>query len=1360
MKLNRIFIIILSSIFLCLGCGETQAQNAVLKFDMAKLGAPVSPDLFGIFFEEINHGGEGGLYGESIVNRSFDDDYGSFYGWTWQNAECALTKQNLLNNAQRNACKTTFNNTNGYLRNSGFGGIKLVKNNAYKVTLWVRAEGETFDGNISARLVDNTTGVAYGVTNFSGPFTQEWKKCEGIIRPTANINNGAFQLQVSSPCTLVFDMVSCFPPTFKDRENGMRKDLAQMLADMKPRFMRFPGGCYVEGRTGWDREPGNNTRWEWKKTIGPVEERPGHRNQQWGYWVSDGQGYHEFLQFCEDIGSAAMFVCNVGMGHGWVQDYRNIGEYIQEVLDAIEYANGDSTTVWGRKRAQNGHPEPFNLKYVEIGNENCNFNFGDNSDQSDHYFERYIQFYNAIKTYYPEVKTIANVEAWATDFPSWRSNYPVELVDEHYYRDANFYINNYEKYNGYARSGAEVYIGEYAANIGGGIGNLNNALAEAIFMQGMENNSDIVKMASFAPIFMNETYGGWDYDIIRFNHQTSYGIPSYYVQKMFGNHQGKFILPWTEENNIPQLSAGDRQIGVGTWLTTATFSDVLMTSPEGEVFFDQKANNSSVWTRGSGTWAYVNGTIRQTNTATEGATFICNQLLPNENFDLTLKATKTGGQEGFLIVFNYKDSQNYTWWNIGGWGNSAFGVENCINGARTTLTRKEGILENNHAYDIRIEKRDSRVKCYLDGELIHECDIPAGYAKGVFTSASYDDTTNEAIVKLTNPNPSELPLTLTFENATPLSVSGEIITSTYATDLNTTGNPTNVVPKDVKDAKVTEEGNVVYSVPAYSFNILRVALSDMAPQQEPPSLPTPAVTYSFEQGKAVSDDGRFPASMLNGAGIRELTDGNHVLYTGNIGGKGFVNLGTDMPKAVFSTADYTISLDVLNRSDNNLNAFCWALALSNGTDQYFGFINAGGNRDWYAELKDGNAVSVRSGASLRSSRWHNLTYVQNGSRGLLYVDGKLRGTSNVNINLRNIVSTLNGCYLGRSPFSADAYMENTYFDNLIIYNEALTAEQVAVIGETAATMADDENAQMNNPVELRKLIEEVKSVEKYADNRELTSALNHAIANQNGVASDLKKEQEALLTAFENYKKKQWENVENGKEANLSFLLRNGSFTCGSLYWSGAEIGAVGNETAEQFNRSFDSYQIIRQLPAGQYRVEADAFYRAGSIEEGYKRWQSDKSAALMCDIYMQPETEGIENAGTKIHSLYDCTSYTYSPYTYPDNLTEASIALNSNDRRYENSFVFELGTEADARIGIRKNEGYEFDWVAFDNFRLYYLSEPTSIRQEEQPSGKYNSEVYDLSGRKVTDSKHLDSKLHYLKPGVYIIQGKKQLKY
>ena len=427
--------------------------------------------------------------------------------------------------------------------------------------------------------MQSTNGQSLGNIKIKADFGKEWKKYTATITATGNDPRAEFTLTADKAGEFQLDVVSLFPPTFKNRPNGMRPDLAQMLADMHPRFMRFPGGCFVEGQ----QSPDNAFRW--KRTIGPIEQREGHANVNWGYRTSDGIGFHEFLQLSEDLGAKPLFVVNVGIWHGGCTPYDQIGEWIEECMDALEYANGDITTKYGKMRAENGHPAPFNLEYIEIGNENYNFNMNNNSDQSDHYPERYIQFYNAIKAKYPNVHCIGNVESWSTDNPSWRNDYPVEMVDEHYYRNPKWFADRFNKYDSYDRSKYKIYVGEYAVTSQfGDIGNLNAALGEAVYMMGMENNSDVVVMNSYAPIFVNENDARWRPDMIRFNSHKVMGTPSYYVQQLFPNNIGTQVLKtdWTYKLTLPQANKEEEnkpvQVGLATWNTSN--SELSQTSNE------------------------------------------------------------------------------------------------------------------------------------------------------------------------------------------------------------------------------------------------------------------------------------------------------------------------------------------------------------------------------------------------------------------------------------------------------------------------------------------------------------------------------------------------------------------------------------------------------------------------------------------------------------------------------------------------------------------------------------------------------------------------------------------------------------
>ena len=396
---DRTFFKRLVSVAFCGMCMASSMAQVTLNIDAGQRGASIGGRHYGIFFEEINHAGDGGLYAELIHNRSFEDNASNPDKW-WAvgNARMAVVTDGMLNEAQEHALELEFKGAGDGVRNEGFWGIHVVNGQTYKLSFWIKGS-PAYKGVLTAEL-QTEGGQSLGSRELAVDVGSEWTKLTAEITATGEARDGWFALKGSVPGTVVLDMVSLFPPTYKGRDNGCRIDLAEKLEAMKPSFVRFPGGCYVEGHYA----NGKTNRFEWKNTIGPIEERPGHMNQNWGYRVSDGFGFHEMLQLTEDLGAEPLFVVNMGMGHAWVEDYTRIDEYIQEALDAIEYCNGDAkTTKWGALRAKNGHPEPFNLRLLEIGNENYNFSSENNNDQSDHYAERYEQFRKAIKAKYPEL---------------------------------------------------------------------------------------------------------------------------------------------------------------------------------------------------------------------------------------------------------------------------------------------------------------------------------------------------------------------------------------------------------------------------------------------------------------------------------------------------------------------------------------------------------------------------------------------------------------------------------------------------------------------------------------------------------------------------------------------------------------------------------------------------------------------------------------------------------------------------------------------------------------------------------------------------------------------------------------------
>ncbi|MDP4182775.1 MAG: AbfB domain-containing protein [Bacillota bacterium] len=496
-------------------------NKSAITINADKPQTAISQSLYGIFFEDINHAADGGLYAELIRNRSFEDNASTPDSWSLVNStgstgSMALDTTNNLNSAQGRSLKLTASSVaaNGRIgiANTGFWGVNIVNGATYTVTFFAKCSSG-YNGSIKASMENADSTVKYAETTVTG-LTTEWKKFTASMKASGSNGSGRFLLSTDKPGTIWFDVVSCFPPTYKDRPNGLRNDLLTMVNDLKPRFNRFPGGCFVEG----DKMA---NAFRWKNTIGPIETRTGHLNL-WGYRTSDGMGYHEFLQMCEDTNSEPLYVCNVGMAH---DDNVPMEPFIQEALDAIEYANGATTTTWGAKRAANGHPEPFNIKYVEIGNEE---NF-----QKATYSARYQSFYNAIKAKYPNIICIANCDI---------SGSTIDYIDEHYYDTPQFFMNNATKYDKYVRTGPKIYVGEYAVTKNCGQGNLIAAIGEAAFMTGLERNSDVVKMASYAPLYVNSNDRKWNPDAIVYNSSQVYGTPSYYAQKMFSQNLGSNIL--------------------------------------------------------------------------------------------------------------------------------------------------------------------------------------------------------------------------------------------------------------------------------------------------------------------------------------------------------------------------------------------------------------------------------------------------------------------------------------------------------------------------------------------------------------------------------------------------------------------------------------------------------------------------------------------------------------------------------------------------------------------------------------------------------------------------------------------------
>ncbi len=1008
-----------------------QSLNAqvVFNLDAAKRGAEINPLHYGIFFEEINHAGDGGLYAELVRNRSFEENSQSADYWrSANNSTLSLTQDYPLNSNNPTALKVVIRAANSGARNEGYWGMKFVKGETYKISLWARVSEGEYSGTLKAQI-RTSTGKTIGTASFKD-INDGWQKFSGEITASQDADNGYLAVIGSKTGTIFLDMVSLFPPTYKGRENGCRKDLAEKLEALNPAFMRFPGGCYIEGN--WTSEHPGQNRFEWKKTIGPIEERPGHYNNNWFYPVTDGLGMLEFLELCEDLDVEPLFVVNMGMGHGWEDP--NVEPYIQEALDAIEFCNGDASTTWGKKRIELGHPEPFNLRLLEIGNEN--YWFGP-------YGTRYGQFRKAIGDKYPDIVFIGD-----GDGILWGLPHAVDVIDQHYYMTPAWFTGEYHRYDSYNRNTYKIYVGEYAVTGAcGHYGNMNAALGEAAFMCGMENNSDVVTMTSYAPIFVNENSIQWAPDIIRFNSSMSYGTPSYYVQQMMSKYHGTQNIKWSEENNTYTAA---NKVGFSTYFTSAEFDNLVVTSLDGEVLYSNDFSDSDLsdFTIQGGTWSVKNGKLCQTNTGMAGEMILLNKDF-GDRYIVQCDAVKKSGSEGFLLVFNYMDSDDYIWWNVGGWANEKQGIEQTMSGTRGSdggdVKNFDGIT-NNTSYQLRVRVEGNVARCYLNNSEVNSKTITPKSQK-IYLASNIDDESKVLYIKAVNPYDTAQETVFNVKNIKLTGGERIRLTSRNGSDENTTTSPSYIVPKTSSLSSELDEHSISTTLPAHSFTIFAVEYTDDFDDVD--DLPEPLVKYSFEPSELTDDSGVYTYRIMGNGEIKEMSDHNHAFYSD---ASGYIALGKDMPNAVLKqlTGDYAVSIDIFPTDIKPLNSFSWAYGLCAGTDYYVGLVNSPTNKNWYYEIhKTTSNNSLNCDGGLQTGRWHNVTFSQENGVGSIYLDGVLMNTRNMDIRPSEIASSINASYIGKSAFSGDALMSNAYFDDFQFFDKSLSASQVANLAKNA-----------------------------------------------------------------------------------------------------------------------------------------------------------------------------------------------------------------------------------------------------------------------------------------------------------------------
>ncbi|MDP4278105.1 MAG: alpha-L-arabinofuranosidase C-terminal domain-containing protein, partial [Bacteroidota bacterium] len=802
--------------------------------------ASVSPSMYGAFFEEINHAGDGGLYAELVQNRSFEETEmpDGFHvdgnklipkplpyhltgevrtrsyewntepvrAWSLQTshataAQMRLTKINPMFASAPNNLEVTINDATNpvQLVNEGYWGMGIKANEHYFLRAIIRTSAD-YKGTIVAKLL-SSKGELMASTILEVKSPDQWSDISNVLVPDFSDSKSKLALEFDSPGKVWVDYVSLFPEnTFNKRKNGLRNDVAEMLAGLKPAFLRWPGGCVVEGIT-------LDNRYEWKKTLGDPAARPGEYST-WGYRCSYGFGYNEMLQFCEDIGAKAMFVCNVGLGcqfrMGDACPEDKISYYLDDCMDAIEYALGDVSTKWGARRAAEGHPDPFPLGYVEIGNENW-------GPEYDH---RFNLFYKAIKAKYPQLTLIY------CEMPERNGERQIEktdMIDPHWYVAPEFFLSNSTLFDSWERGKYKIYVGEYACNRGVGGGNMKAALSEAAFIGGMERNGDLVTMTSYAPLFENRHNRKWTTNLIWIDNDRVLGRSSYYVQKMASQNRPTYnVKSNITMHKVDEASYKAGGVGFGSWGTSVEYKDITLIEKEKAVALDLQKTSVK-----NGLWKFSQGVLNQ-QSLENGTKYILRQF-KSDSYTLTCKARKLSGNEGFLVYFGMsEDGLDGYMYNIGGWNNQKSVLQEIANGSNANVLaeRNGSSIETAKWYDLKLIVSPKKSELYIDGKLIltHE---PAAVPLQFITSG-YDEATNELILKVVNADASHYVTNFKLKGSNQVSKIGKVISlrADNGNEENSFDNPKKISPVENEYHGFGKTFDFVF--PPYSYTILRI----------------------------------------------------------------------------------------------------------------------------------------------------------------------------------------------------------------------------------------------------------------------------------------------------------------------------------------------------------------------------------------------------------------------------------------------------------------------------------------------------------------------------------------------------------
>ncbi len=825
---------LLAALGLVLTAAVSVAAPARLEIDLGASGHAIPASFYGLMTEEINYSYDGGLFAELIRNRTFQDPAGGFASrdprppigvvpahWSVVGSGSAATNRIApVDAALPVNLRLTLSGGTGGVANNGYWGIPVKPATRYTATFYARGN-DGFAGPVTASLLtdagDRTVAKAE-----TAPIGGTWKKytLEFTTPPDAPTTAGArFVLSASGTGSIDFSFVSLFPPTYRDVPNGLRPDLMQLLAAMHPAFIRLPGGNYLEGSRFADR-------FAWKRMIGPAEQRPGHMGC-WGYRSSDGFGLPEYLLWCRQLGAEPVLA--LFAGYTLNGDYAHPGSpemdlYTQEALEEIEYVMGPADSEWGRRRAADGFPEPFALKYVEIGNE-------DFFDRSGSYEGRFAQMAKAIRARYPQLKIIATTPV---------KSFKPDLVDDHIYAGASTMLRQWDRYDpgsgnpeGRKADGVKVFMGEWATQGGSPTPNLQSALSDAVFVMGLERNSDDVLMECYAPLFANVNLEDpstgqprgwqWNTNLIGYDALSAFGSPSYHVLALFGQNRGDVVVPVTFD--VPQVVKPEDPhphglTGVGSYGTQVEYTDLVVTDSNGQKLSSARLlDDPAKWKFTHGRWSVRDGVLSPQGNSPQ--TWALTGDPSWTNYTVTLRARKLGGSEGFIVLWHAADGENYRWWNLGGWGNTVSRCESSEGGGRepygpgTPFT-----VETGRWYNLKLEVDGHHARGFVDGKLVmdtaDESNRPAATA---FASASYVNASGELIVKVVNTADQPLEAAIHLDHVRQVGAGTAVVISGEPSAVNSIAHPANVAPKE--EPLTNAAASFTHTFPAWSVTLLR-----------------------------------------------------------------------------------------------------------------------------------------------------------------------------------------------------------------------------------------------------------------------------------------------------------------------------------------------------------------------------------------------------------------------------------------------------------------------------------------------------------------------------------------------------------